>query len=375
MNSTAVVSPNERLPALDLLRFTAAVAVMLYHYVSSYPSAEDASQPGLIALSAVTRYGYLGVELFFMISGFVILWSSFGRGPTAFVISRISRLYPSYWVGMAFTMLCILLLADAVPSVGVVELTPRTIAANATMLPAVFNAPLIEGVYWTLEIEIRFYALIFLLLIVRQLPRVELWLWIWLAVCTITLFHDTPWIVEYLALDPYGPFFIAGCFFYLIFSDRATSGRVVALVLCALICALESRSHRSDFISPDRISGFVVPGLTIAFFGVFGLITTIKSGLWIRASVARQLGELTYPLYLTHATMGMLVYELLRPKTGIAAALIVILILALLVAWVISTTVDIPARKPFTALLQRLAYTFCRLGWPRLPTEDSTTKR
>jgi peptidoglycan/LPS O-acetylase OafA/YrhL len=261
-------------------------------------------------------------------------------------------------------------LADAVPQMTLVELTPRTIVANATMLPTIFDSPLIEGVYWTLEIEIRFYALIFLLLITRQMHRVELWLWAWLAVCVIASFREMPWIVRYLTLDPYGPFFIAGCFFYLVFAGRATAGRVAALILCCGLCAFVASTHRSAFITADRISSFVVPAITMVFFAVFGLMLRFRNRLVVRESVTRQLGELTYPLYLTHATMGLLVYTLLRPQIGIASALVVVIALALLVAWVITKAVDIPARKPLSAFLTRMANAVFRPGRPALAAES-----
>jgi hypothetical protein len=63
-------------------------------------------------------------------------------------------------------------------------------------------------------------------------------------------------------------------------------------------------------------------------------------------------------LYLTHATIGILVYALLRPKLGVAIALFVITTLALVIAWIITITVDIPARKPLTNLLYRWARVF-----------------
>lgn len=334
----------KRLPALDLMRFFAAMAVVLYHFISGYAKAD--AGPVLGAVSSVTRYGYLGVDLFFMLSGFVILWSSIDRGPTAFVISRISRLYPSFWVGLLFTIVLAYVLAGTLPDV-------RTVIANATMIPDMLGSPLIEGVYWTLEIEIRFYALIFVLLLTRQMPRVEWWLYGWLAVSIACLLIDMPWIVKYLALQPYGAFFIAGCLFYLVHFNGVTASRVVALVVCAAVCVWVSLSQRGGFISPDGVSAVTVPLVILAFFGAFSLL--IRSSA--NARLASSLGALTYPLYLTHATMGMLVYRLLQPTLGVAATLTIITALALFVAWMISVLVDIPARKPFANLLNRAAAT------------------
>jgi peptidoglycan/LPS O-acetylase OafA/YrhL len=333
-----------RLPALDLMRFGAAMAVVLYHYISGY--AKTDAGPLLSAVSSVTRYGYLGVDLFFMISGFVILWSTQGRDATGFVISRISRLYPSFWVGLLFTIILAYLLAGTLPDV-------RTVVANATMIPAPLGSPLIDGVYWTLEVEIRFYALIFLLLLTRQMPRVELWLYGWLAVSITCLLIDMPWVIKYVALQPYGAFFVAGCLFYLVHSKGVTASRAIALVVSAATCVYVSHTQRSGFITADTSSAVVVPSVIIAFFGVFALL--IRSTANFR--FASGLGALTYPLYLTHATMGMLVYRLVLPSLGVAAALIIITALALAVAWLIAVLVDIPARKPFANLLSRAAAT------------------
>lgn len=357
MNATATTSPlttDRRLPALDSLRFAAALAVTLYHYVTCYPVGQDAAQPVLSAVSAVTRYGYLGVDLFFMISGFVILWSSMNRSPLDFVVSRLSRLYPSFWVSLLFAVLCILVLGGFVPQYTPPPLNFATLAANATMLPAPLGAPLIEGVYWTLEIEIRFYGLIFLLLVLGQMSRVEWWLYLWLAISLTGLFVELPWVIRYAALLPYGPFFVAGSLFYLTLARGPSVPRSIGLTVCAAACAYISLRQRSQFISADQASAIVVPTLVLLFFGLFTYLVRARAAPGA-ARWAYWAGALTYPLYLTHATMGLLIYNLLRPAFGVTAALVGITALSLVVAWAITVTVDMPARKPFANLLYRWA--------------------
>ncbi|HMN42979.1 MAG TPA: acyltransferase [Povalibacter sp.] len=346
-----------RLPELDLLRFIAAFAVTLYHYVSSYVSATDLERSGLAGLSAMTRYGYLGVDLFFIISGFVILWSSLGRGPVQFVISRVSRLYPSFWVGMALTAICIALLSPLAPDVDTAPLDLRTLAANATMVPSIFDARLIDGVYWTLEIEIRFYALIFLLLALRQMSRVEWWLYAWLAIAIAARLFHLPWIVDYFVLDPYGPFFAAGCLFYVLMSRGFSIARLLSLLVAAGASMWVSVTQRSQFITPDALSAWVVPILVATFFAAFAFIAIHRRDSTTGASpIASQLGALTYPLYLVHAIVGKLVYEALAPVLGVPARLTLICVLALGVAYVIAVTVDVPGRRALQRLLQQLVH-------------------
>src|ERR1019366_5159909 len=100
--AAGVTAGRDRLYEIDLLRITAALAVVLYHYTfSGY--AGHLTSIAFPALSHVTRYGYLGVDMFFTISGFVVLLSAWGRRPHEFVISRIVRLYPAYWVAVTIT--------------------------------------------------------------------------------------------------------------------------------------------------------------------------------------------------------------------------------------------------------------------------------
>jgi peptidoglycan/LPS O-acetylase OafA/YrhL len=342
-----------RIPELDLLRFIAAAAVVLYHYISCFPAAAHAEGTVLETMSALTRYGYMGVDLFFMISGFVILWSSIDRDPLGFAISRISRLYPAFWVSLAITSLCVFLIAEAVPHVEVPPLDKWTLAANATMIPATLNAPLIEGVYWTLEIEIRFYALVMGVLLFRQMHRIESILYGWLAISIVGMVVEMPWIVRFIFIEPYAPFFVAGCLFYLVLSRGRTAPRIGALVVAAICSMFVAHSQREGFITPDPISAIVVPSLILLFFGIF-VALTFRKRVPAGARFAR-LGAITYPLYLVHGLIGYLIYELLHPHVGVGNALLIITAVIFALSWLITVLVDIPARKPFAAFLYRIA--------------------
>jgi peptidoglycan/LPS O-acetylase OafA/YrhL len=342
-----------RIPELDLLRFIAAAAVVLYHYVTCFPVPAQVEGTFVETMSALTRYGYMGVDLFFMISGFVILWSSIDRDPVGFAISRISRLYPAFWVSLAITSLCVFLIAEGVPHVVVPLLDHWTLAANATMIPATLNAPLIEGVYWTLEIEIRFYALVMAVLLFRQMHRIESVLYSWLAISVAGMFVDMPWIVRFIFIEPYAPFFVAGCFFYLVLSRGRTWPRIGALAVAAISGMFVAHSQREGFITPDPISAVVVPALVLLFFGIF-VALTFRKRVPAGERFAR-LGSITYPLYLVHGLIGYLIYEFLHPHVGVGSALLIITAVIITLSWLITVLVDIPARKPFAAFLYRVA--------------------
>jgi peptidoglycan/LPS O-acetylase OafA/YrhL len=88
--------PVGRVEALDLLRLFAVLAVVLYHYGFRGAAADGFTTASLTDLTPIAKYGYLGVQLFFVISGFVIAYSAEGRTASGFAIARIARIYPGF---------------------------------------------------------------------------------------------------------------------------------------------------------------------------------------------------------------------------------------------------------------------------------------
>jgi peptidoglycan/LPS O-acetylase OafA/YrhL len=112
---TAVVSPDleavvsaekprtSRLVEIDALRGVAALAVVLFHYTTHFTKLFGASPPPTISFSM----GHYGVNLFFIISGFVIFMTlEKTLRPMDFVVSRFSRLFPTYWVAIVLRVVC-----------------------------------------------------------------------------------------------------------------------------------------------------------------------------------------------------------------------------------------------------------------------------
>src|SRR5215468_7919943 len=150
-------SAEDRVPEIDLLRFCAAAGVAIYHWCYRPVIAGMPSDTAFGFVQAVSRYGYPGVDLFFIISGFVILWSASRRGAASFIASRFSRLYPTFWACVALTAFVLLLTGRAPPSLDL-----RAFLLNCTMIPGAIGVAYVDGVYWTLFVELKFYLLVFL---------------------------------------------------------------------------------------------------------------------------------------------------------------------------------------------------------------------
>ncbi|MGC5287848.1 acyltransferase family protein [Micromonospora sp. DT231] len=299
---TSVAPP--RLYALDLLRFGAAMAVVLYHTLPvvalrSFVSVEDLVGHPLAKLSA---YGWLGVQLFFLISGFVICMSSWGRGPTQFFTSRVTRLMPAYVLAVLITAAVLTLWPDPGPNAHPV--TMRRLLANLTMYQFHLGQEHIDPVYWTLVIEVTFYVL-FLGLVVAGLTykRVVAFCLVW----TVASFYaqaSHSALLSTVLVPTYAPFFVAGIVLYLMhrFGRNLmlwmTLAVTFALAAQSVIEETDARSQRGDQINSTNA--------TLALVAFYVVMIGVACGWfdWIRWRGLVLVGALTYPLYLLHDVIG-----------------------------------------------------------------------
>lgn len=292
---TVPVDARSRLVSLDLLRFVAAASVMIYHYTYHLATAD---RPALSALETVTRHGYLGVEVFFIISGFVILWSAKGRTATSFVRARVLRLYPEFWLAVLVAAAVFLLAPGPFGD----PTSAGQVLANLTMVPSLFGAPYVDGVYWTLFAELKFYAIVWFLLLLRQERAIERWMLAWLAVLLLDRFVALPGVVRSLVIYPYGQLFAVGGIFYLVFDSGWTRTRVLALAAGLALAADAAVKDMTGFIAPSHITEVArasTVAVLVATFVYFATLRTHRLDGPI-ARVAPLLGALTYPLYLLH---------------------------------------------------------------------------
>src|SRR5262245_30053823 len=142
-----------RIAGLDVLRGCAAAAVMLHHHGQYY----DVLYPGRVPLSFDLGPGHFGVELFFIISGFVILMTiERKRTGWEFAISRAARLMPAF---LAALLLATALLAVNPMPPSLNTPSARQFLANLTMAPSLLGEIDIDVPYWTLTYELVFYVL------------------------------------------------------------------------------------------------------------------------------------------------------------------------------------------------------------------------
>jgi peptidoglycan/LPS O-acetylase OafA/YrhL len=286
-----------RLESLDVARFAAAAAVMLYHYIYHFT---DPSTSALPLVESVTRHGYLGVDVFFVISGFVILYSTRGRTATQFARARALRLYPEFWIAVLVSAA----IFSVVPDGFAVSLDLGDLLANLTMVPSYLGAPYVDGVYWTLAVELKFYVLVFVLLAARQIGRTEGWLSAWLVLSLVATVIDVGGAVRSAIIFPYGPLFASGGLFSLVFASGWTPSRVAGIPVGLYLSAHHAVLGMSEFVETAHISmtaKVATVGVIVVTFLFFSLLGHFRLPARFRSAAAVG-GALTYPLYLLHNT-------------------------------------------------------------------------
>lgn len=297
-----------RVNELDPLRFLAAFAVVFFHYAFRGHAGDAMSSMPYPLLAPYAKYGYLGLELLFMISGFVISMTACSRSVRQFVISRIARLYPAFWVCCTITFVVTVAIGAPRYATSVAEYL-----ANMTMVSAFFGVPMLDGAYWFLYVELIFYALVAAALLIGGKDRFHFFLIGWLLIEVVFVAVPSMRVSTRLLAD-YSVCFIAGAAFFLIWSQGLSATRIATVATAFGLAFIQAI---------DRLPGFekhygttmdrrVVAGILVTSFLLMLLIALKRSGPLARARWALA-GAISYPIYLLHQHIGFMIFNALYP--------------------------------------------------------------
>ncbi|MBP6365882.1 MAG: acyltransferase [Nitrosomonas sp.] len=354
-----------RVNELDLMRFLAALAVVFHHYSLNGFAANFQTIAPYPLLSSLFRYGYLGVDLFFMISGFVILMTASSGSLRHFVLSRLVRLYPAFWICCTITFVAILTIGS-----------PDYIATfsqylvNMSMLSGFMDVESIDSAYWSLFVELKFYALVAIVLLLGRVQQIESLFIFWL-VATVALVIYPMFHLRFVLLDDYSANFIAGATFFFIWSRGMTWVRGLVIV-AAWLCALYQSTvdvHEFEIRIRNDLSPFVIAAIVSAFFVIMGMVACKQTGVIGRANWL-WLGAITYPLYLLHQGLGFMIYNVAYTKINAHILFWSLVIGMLLLAFLIHIAVERPVAKLMKNTLNKLADKLQNQIYRRKPADD-----
>jgi peptidoglycan/LPS O-acetylase OafA/YrhL len=374
-------SSADRLNTLDGMRGLAAMAVVVHHYIARWapPVYAETLYPhgNLQTYVPFTIYlGKFGILLFFLVSGFVIMMTlERSSGILAFWVRRMARLWPAM-------LFCATLSALIINTSGIAEyygmgfwqvtwaeyfssifFFPPELTYRFLNLPG--EAHWVEGAYWTLWHEVRFYVLISTAF--WLCPR-HYFLWGWLALQTLStglgilsevnpaLGYSFFW-TRMLIQPHYLCWFSLGICGYMYWTNRISLPVVlIAIIASTAIVADKLIAIDINGVAPtdDVVNLSILYSSIGAFFVLFLRRSSVLRVLTLRPFMA--IGLASYPLYLSHELPGMTWFMLgaqlgIPPWVGILTAPVVVTVVALLV----HRFVEIPTKSLLTRLTRSRA--------------------
>ena len=351
---------------LDLIRFVSAAMVMLFHLGFWSWAAPFGTIRGLMPnlptfpeLTPVAWVGWVGVEVFFVLSGFVIAYSSDGSSPFAFFRSRFLRLMPAVWI-CASLVFAVFVAGHFVPFKELIPLYLKTLA----LIP---KHPWIDSVYWSLCVEVFFYGFILCLLLANRFRKVEFFMgaigiisalvWIMFSVSLLmpALFGSLLAVLEriqyswklQLLLVHHGCLFALGVYLWLLLFKGVTLLRLIIACVCFVGGYFETLWFAQDLA---RDVGMDLPTMAPAAIWVTSILLIMASiamndraYAWAgrRVRAIRMLGLMTYPLYLFHQTVGnaviLTLYDRGMPRF---LALFFGAAICLLASWIVAAALE-----------------------------------
>ena len=337
---------------LDAIRFLCSVMVCVFHL--TWHNSE---------MVKTAPFGWIGVQIFFVISGVVIAGSAVNATTAQFIKRRFLRLYPAAWIAAAINfglLLCVPRTIYDDLGIWVVPTVPALLHSLALL-----GTTFLASAYWTLPIELSFYGLVLLSVYgggVERLKYVGQFLIVVGAPYLILLFFsnigifNTPWLdlgygPRNMLLLRHGVYFSIGIYFWLITSGQTFKSIDKFLLVIAMIAALLEIYVRGaqtigNYATAAQVqltlSHLVTWAIAIFAFLTGCIFLSIRHAtMWVPlpvvANCLRTLGLATYPFYLIHEVVGGFVLSRALAQgfsyqTGVVAAVSVVVTAACLIA-------------------------------------------
>jgi peptidoglycan/LPS O-acetylase OafA/YrhL len=354
----------ERFGYIDSLRGIAALLVIYLHladwFLRNEPNLGAFDHWSFVALTDVIDIGKVGVIVFFAISGYVIPFSLMRRTDNAvplFVISRFFRLYPAYWLSLPAGLVILVVVAHQ-------HIDAPLVVANATMLQQFFGIENILGIYWTLQIELIFYALCIGLFVIGLLQKTKFIFSASVIFLAFALVLSAVRFYSGMKLPVVVPLSLAVMFWGMIRRQADDGERTAVKMDVSLLVVFAVVIPLVSFLAYNRDYGYNETWYryTISYGVAIALFALCTSRVRINFAGMRYLGRISYSIYLFGPVAEQIILLSLLPRLGLGQGahlyIGITMVLAVAMAAVIYRFVEAPS----IAFGRRISEKFCGRG-------------
>ena len=308
-------------PEIDFLRFVAITLVVIFHFTARQ---YKLLPYGYLVKGPPWNLGWVGVNLFFIISGYVVshtLLKSYNAKD--FILKRVTRIYPALWLILPIVFLGQYFIPYSIYKdrssltnlLGSMTLVPPSVLN----LPNIFNFDWLTLVLWSLKVEMIFYTLCYILFNFFPYKKIVSYS---VLICTltsilliITLNFNLNYVIPIevvlkgLGFD-YLPWFILGMLFY---EQKVLRENKRLMIFLFSVFALAISVSKNNF-SLYQIAEFSVIILFIL------VVFRKKNSKLIKLKIFQLLGFSSYEMYLIHNGLGIPILIFLCKKFELASA-------------------------------------------------------
>ena len=342
---------NKRFYFLDLLRILAASSVILYHYLyRGWKGQSELSVLNFDFYDGIFKYGYLGVQIFFIISGFVIYISSAGKTPKQFLISRMIRLYPMYWICLLTTL--IFIYAFNQPAF---YIDPLDAALNFLMFSKLFGVPFVDGAYWTLIYDLVFYFWFYIIIYFKLEKNDDEMYILLIAAALIVSITDCHAYVKIIFGGSFIGYFYLGIFFYKMFSKKLSYLSFVALFMALLLSIFQLINQvqvKNSLVGSDLNIIICVSVIGFVSFLFYGMIKGCLD--FLNKNYFSILGIITYPCYLLHQNIGYVLFNEFGNEENQYVVLVLVLLFIYSLSYLYAYKIESKVSHYFRSFMEKL---------------------
>ena len=342
------------LASIQVMRGIAAFAVVVYH---THLILSRAKYGGIDLFGPVANKGWLGVNFFFVLSGFIIPFAHFadiGRPARAwrYVWRRLSRVYPLYWL-----VLCVVLLAAAaVPAHSEFSWAAPNLLAAFLLIDFIPHPTLPLQVAWTLFYEMAYYFAFLLIILNARIGTVLVAGW-WIVIAWIALVQGNGEPGWYL--HAWNLYFLCGMATFAIF--RRYEGKAGGIWLMGggilLLLAMMVGGMVAPSVSVTQAQPLTLLALALPFSAILlgGVMVERQRGTWRPPYTLRLLGDASFAVYLIHSPI-ISTLALVNSRFGKGHVPSVLLYFAIIaIATAVGLALHLAVEKPLLARMRGIA--------------------